>query len=99
MERGKFSAGRFFSCQPAIGNLSRPSNVKKIVAGYFGRKTMEKRFSRAVLITLAFFTGVLPSWAEFLLEKALKLEPAGPFLLAAVAGSVAGTGSRESVAP
>jgi hypothetical protein len=67
-DAGAFSAGRFFSCQPAIGNLSRPSNVKKIVARYFGRKTMEKRFSRAVLITLAFFAGVLPSWAEFRLE-------------------------------
>ena len=42
---------------------------------------MEKRFSRAVLITLAFFAGVLPSWAEFRLEKDLRLDPGGRFIL------------------
>src|SRR3989442_2551091 len=95
-DAGAFSAGRFFPCQLAIGNLSRPSNVKKMVARRSGRETMEKRFLQAVLITPAFFAGVLPSWAEFRLEKDLKLEPGGRFVLEADAGSVTVTGSKES---
>src|SRR2546426_9900173 len=95
-DAGAFSAGRVFSCQPAIGNLSRPSNVEKMVDGHFGRETMEKRFIQAVLITLAFFAGVLPSWAEFRLEKDLKLAPGGRFVLESDAGSVTVTGSKAS---
>jgi len=57
---------------------------------------MEKRFIQAVLITLALFAGVLPSWAEFRLEKDLKLEPGGRFVLESDAGSVTVTGSKES---
>ena len=57
---------------------------------------MEKRFIQAILITLAFFAGVLPSWAEFRLEKDLKLDPGGRFVLESDAGSVTVTGSKES---
>ena len=58
---------------------------------------MEKRFIQAILITLAFFAGVLPSWAEFRLEKDMKLDPGGRFVLESIRkGFPAGPGSSLS---